>query len=87
VKAVVGIGESGAEVIRHFGDRCPSALAGSMAEAVERAAAFANAGDVVLLSPGCTSFDWYRNYEERGREFARLVGEHLSHLTLEGEHQ
>lgn len=77
VKAVIGIGESGAEVVGHFGGRCPSALASSMDEAVARAAAFASAGDVVLLSPGCTSFDWYRNYEERGRDFARLVRRHL----------
>jgi UDP-N-acetylmuramoylalanine--D-glutamate ligase len=58
-----------------------------MAEAVERAAAFASAGDVVLLSPGCTSFDWYRNYEERGRDFARLVREHVGEAIGEGEHQ
>ena len=83
VKAVVGIGESGAEVVGHFRGRCPSALADSMGEAVERAAAFAAPGDVVLLSPGCTSFDWYRNYEERGRDFARLVRAHLG-LFVEG---
>ncbi|MEY2969151.1 MAG: UDP-N-acetylmuramoylalanine--D-glutamate ligase [Actinomycetota bacterium] len=91
VKAVVGIGESGAEVVSHFGGRCPSATADSMAEAVERAATFASAGDVVLLSPGCTSFDWYRNYEERGRDFARLVREHVAETIAdaigEGGHQ
>jgi UDP-N-acetylmuramoylalanine--D-glutamate ligase len=77
VKAVVGIGESGDEIIRHFSGRCPSALATSMGEAVEHAASFAAPGDVVLLSPGCTSFDWYRNYEERGRDFADTVRMHL----------
>ena len=75
VKAVVGIGESGEEVVSHFAGRCPSALATSMGEAVALAGSFAAAGDVVLLSPGCTSFDWYRNYEERGRDFARHVRE------------
>jgi UDP-N-acetylmuramoylalanine--D-glutamate ligase len=73
VKAVVGIGESGEEVVSHFAGRCPSALATSMGDAVALAGSFAVAGDVVLLSPGCTSFDWYRNYEERGRDFARQV--------------
>jgi len=77
VKAVVGIGESGEEVMSHFAGRCPSALAASMGEAVALAGSFANAGDVVLLSPGCTSFDWYRNYEERGRDFARHVLEFI----------
>ncbi len=75
VKAVVGIGESGEEVVFHFAGRCPSALATSMGQAVALAGSFARAGDVVLLSPGCTSFDWYRNYEERGRDFVRQVRE------------
>ena len=77
MKAVVGIGESGPEIVGHFGGRCPSLLADSMDEAVAKAAAFAQSGDVVLLSPGCTSFDWYRNYEERGRDFAGAVRRHL----------
>ena len=77
VKAVVGIGESGPEIVGHFGGRCPSALADSMDDAVAKAASFARDGDVVLLSPGCTSFDWYRNYEERGRDFADAVRRHL----------
>ena len=85
VKAVVGIGESGDEIIGHFAGRCPSVLAGSMAEAVDRAASFATSGDVVLLSPGCTSFDWYRNYEERGRDFAEAVRRHLGIETGEDQ--
>jgi UDP-N-acetylmuramoylalanine--D-glutamate ligase len=84
VKAVVGIGESGPEITGHFAGRCPTTTATSMAEAVERAAAFATHGDVVLLSPACTSFDWYRNYEERGRDFVRCVREHLG-LSHEGD--
>jgi UDP-N-acetylmuramoylalanine--D-glutamate ligase len=46
---------------------------GELAEAVAYAATSAEAGDVVLLSPACASFDQYRNFEERGRHFEELV--------------
>lgn len=45
----------------------------TLAEAVEAARRAAQPGDVVLLSPACTSFDAYANFEERGQEFRRLV--------------
>jgi UDP-N-acetylmuramoylalanine--D-glutamate ligase len=44
-------------------------------DAVRRAAAAATAGDVVLLSPACASFDAFENYEARGDRFRELVGE------------
>jgi UDP-N-acetylmuramoylalanine--D-glutamate ligase len=46
---------------------------GDLARAVARAAASAEPGDVVLLSPACASFDQFRDYEARGEEFRRLV--------------
>jgi UDP-N-acetylmuramoylalanine--D-glutamate ligase len=46
-----------------------------LAAAVRAAAADAEPGDVVLLSPGCASFDAYRDFEERGEHFRELVGE------------
>jgi len=42
--------------------------------AVRRAASASEKGGIVLLSPACTSFDVFRNFEERGREFKRIVG-------------
>lgn len=43
--------------------------------AVQEAASRAGSGDTVLLAPACASFDQFQNYEHRGREFKRLVGE------------
>ena len=78
MRAVVGIGEAGPEVVAAFADLVPTTLAGSMDEAVAAARGFAEAGDAVVLSPGCASFDWYRNYGERGDDFARAVREALA---------
>ena len=48
-------------------------MAGSLAEAVEIAGRMSEAGDVVVLSPACASFDMFENFEKRGDEFRRLV--------------
>jgi UDP-N-acetylmuramoylalanine--D-glutamate ligase len=73
VRAVVAIGESAHEVAAAFRGRRQVTVAESMDEAVASAAQLAQPGDAVLLSPGCASFDWYRNYAERGDDFARAV--------------
>lgn len=48
-------------------------ICGDLGEAVRRAAALAVAGDNILLSPGFSSFDQFKNYEDRGRQFVELV--------------
>jgi UDP-N-acetylmuramoylalanine--D-glutamate ligase len=75
VKAVVAIGDAGPEVEAAFAGLVPVTVAKSMDDAVTAAARLAAPGDVVLLSPGCASFDWYRSYAERGDDFARAVHE------------
>jgi UDP-N-acetylmuramoylalanine--D-glutamate ligase len=77
VRAVVAIGEAAPDVQQAFAAVKPVALASSMDEAVRAAAAAAQPGDAVLLSPGCASFDWYRSYGERGDDFRRAVIELL----------
>jgi UDP-N-acetylmuramoylalanine--D-glutamate ligase len=73
IRAVVAIGEAAPEVAAAFAGIRPVSVAGSMDDAVAAAAAVARTGDVVLLSPGCASFDWYRSYAQRGDDFARAV--------------
>jgi UDP-N-acetylmuramoylalanine--D-glutamate ligase len=53
--------------------RRPYRRAGDLGTAVALASSEARPGDVVLLSPACASFDQYRNFEERGDHFRRLV--------------
>jgi UDP-N-acetylmuramoylalanine--D-glutamate ligase len=71
VKAVIGLGEAAAEVVAGFSETCPTFVAVSMRDAVEKAAAIATDGDTVLLSPACASFDWYPGggYPARGEDF------------------
>lgn len=71
-KAVVLIGEAADEIARVV-KRAKVEHAGSMHEAVMRAADLAEPGDVVLLSPGCASFDMFTSAEHRGDLFAEAV--------------
>jgi UDP-N-acetylmuramoylalanine--D-glutamate ligase len=81
MRAVVAIGDSAPDVVRAFTGICPVTIATSMDEAVHAARDAARPGDSVLLSPGCASFDWYRNYGERGDDFARAARELAEHAA------
>ena len=70
VHAVYVIGETADELARAIPD---TIRARDLETAVERAATAAQPGEVVLLSPGCASYDQFRDFEERGEEFRRLV--------------
>ncbi len=69
VKLVLAMGESRDQVAQALAGAAPLALCASLREAVEIAFAQARAGDTVLLSPACASFDMFRDYAERGERF------------------
>jgi len=72
-RAVVAIGESAGLVRDALGDVVPVEVAGSMADAVRAAYRLAEPDGLVLLAPACASFDWFRDYAERGRAFKEEV--------------
>ncbi len=73
VKAIIAIGESAEIIEQSFKGTTVITKAFSMEEAVGIARFLAQPGDVVLLSPACASFDWFKNYEHRGEVFKQLV--------------
>lgn len=73
VKGLFVIGEARGKILSSLGALTHSEEAGSLADAVRMAHGAATAGDIVLLSPGCSSFDMFRDYVERGEEFRRAV--------------
>jgi len=78
MRAVVAIGDASDEIAHAFTGVCEIKRATSMQEAVNVADSIAQDGDVVLLSPGCTSYDWYANYGQRGEDFMKCVGKLLT---------
>lgn len=74
-KGVVLLGEARDKMARALSGAAPIRLAGTLEEAVRAAADQAEPGETVLLSPACASYDMFKNYEERGDAFKRIVGQ------------
>ena len=74
VKQLVVMGEAAAIIEAQLGQIAPVLRARDMAQAVQLAAAASGPGDVVLLSPACSSFDMYDSYSQRGEDFCKQVG-------------
>jgi UDP-N-acetylmuramoylalanine--D-glutamate ligase len=72
-RAVVAYGEAGPQVVRDLGEQLPVVPAGDFAEVLATARRLARPGDAVLLSPACSSYDMFTNYEERGDRFRATV--------------
>lgn len=74
-RAAVLFGEARERMERELSGSVTLAAVEGLDEAVRRAAGLARQGDVVVLSPACSSFDQFRNFEERGEAFRRAVKE------------
>jgi UDP-N-acetylmuramoylalanine--D-glutamate ligase len=76
VRAVVAYGEAASRIGADLSAMVPvEEVAGPFRAVVQRAAALAEPGDAVLLAPACASFDMFRDFEDRGRQFTALVQE------------
>ena len=74
VKAIVCLGKDNRKIVEAFKDMVPTIVeTGSMEEAVRSSYYLAKKGDTVLLSPACASFDLFKNYEDRGRQFKQAI--------------
>jgi UDP-N-acetylmuramoylalanine--D-glutamate ligase len=73
VKSTILIGEMAGSIRRSWSGVASSDIANSLADAVERAHAVAGPGEVVLFSPGTSSFDMFKSYADRGDQFRALV--------------
>jgi len=84
VKAAFLIGETREKIRAAWSLFTPCTLADSLVEAVAEAARNAVAGDVVLLSPACSSFDQFQNYQHRGDTFRKAVHDLRNPLAPDG---
>ncbi len=72
-RLVIAYGEAGPLVEQDLGGRVPLERGSTFEDVVARAGLAAQPGDAVLLSPACSSYDMFKNYEQRGATFRRIV--------------
>lgn len=75
VKSICAIGQAADKISQELTPQIPVTIFKTLEEAVREAARVAVKGDIVLLSPGCSSFDMFKDYAHRGEEFQRIVQE------------
>jgi UDP-N-acetylmuramoylalanine--D-glutamate ligase len=73
VKLLILIGKVAEKIAKAVGGATETVFAGTLQDAVQLAAKRAASGDVVLLSPACASFDMFKDFEDRGRQFKEAV--------------
>jgi UDP-N-acetylmuramoylalanine--D-glutamate ligase len=73
VRRLVLFGAAKEIIASALGSLTETVMVENIQSALQDAAAHARSGDVVLLSPACSSFDQFRNYAERGKVFKTLV--------------
>jgi len=73
VKAVVLIGQMTEKLFAAWNSAVPCVRATTLSDAIEQAQKLAQSGEAVLFSPGCSSFDMFKDFEDRGNHFRELV--------------
>ncbi|MBN2478923.1 MAG: UDP-N-acetylmuramoyl-L-alanine--D-glutamate ligase [Parachlamydiales bacterium] len=82
VKKIFAIGDASKNIKKDV-KKIDVEILNSLDCAIEKAYSMAKKGDVILLSPGCSSFDMFKNYEHRGEEFKRIVNNILGEKCQE----
>lgn len=81
IKSIIAIGEAAEKIAGELKGYFPVEIVASLEAAVVKAGQQAEKNDSVLLSPGCASFDMFRDYKQRGEEFKRIVLEERRKTT------
>ncbi|MBL7052169.1 MAG: UDP-N-acetylmuramoyl-L-alanine--D-glutamate ligase [Candidatus Marinimicrobia bacterium] len=75
VKRIIAFGQDREKIATEFGYKIPTQITETLHKAIELAVFHAENSDIILLSPGCASFDEFSNFEERGDFFKQKIRE------------